>query len=90
MKVSPELFARVKEWIKPYDTEATRQEYRDGKFPRADKVQDLDKRYRWDLFYGTEAWRCIWLGSEQLKDSHLDTMLRRIVSPLNSDTEITR
>lgn len=86
MKASPELFARIKAAIEPHDTEANRQEYRNGEFPRADKVQDIDKRYRWDLFYGLEAWRCIWERDGQLNDEHIDTMLRRIVPPLNNNT----
>jgi hypothetical protein len=89
MKASPELFARIKAWIEPHDTEATRQDYRDGEFPRSYTVKNLDERYRWDLFYGTEAWHCIWLSDGQLNDDHIDTMLRKIVPPLNNDKETT-
>jgi hypothetical protein len=87
MKASPELFARIKAAIEPHDTEATRQDYRDGEFPRSYTVKDLDTRYRWDLFYGTEAWRQIWERDGQLNGDHIDTMLRKIVPPLNNDTK---
>ena len=58
------------------------QEYETGKFPRADKVKDLNVRFRWDLFH------FIWSKMERsgkklnlydyLNDTHIDTALRRI------------
>lgn len=46
----------------------------------ADKVKDLNKRYRWDL---------LWLLKLDLteiykyaNDSHIDTVLRKLVRPL--------
>jgi hypothetical protein len=82
MKASPALVARLEAWIEPYDTPAARQGYLDGDFPRSDKVDDLDTRYRWDLFYGTEAWYCIHQSDGVLLDAHIDTVLRKIIPPL--------
>ena len=51
-------------------------------FPRADKVKDLDKRFRWDLFYNSTTTVFRFDLYEYLDDSHIDTALRRIVKPL--------
>jgi hypothetical protein len=83
MKASPELFARIKAAITPLDTEATRQEYRDGEFPRCYTVKNLDERYRWDLFWAIDRHVTYGCSDEQLNDNHIDTMLRSIVPPLN-------
>jgi hypothetical protein len=56
--------------------------------PRGDAVQDIDKRYRWDLFHAATAGTR--MGSDLYAagyhDAHLDTALRSIVSPLESAT----
>lgn len=77
----PDL-ARLRGAIEPFDTPAERARYVARDFPRAHIVRDLDRRYRWDLF-----WRAH--GMEQLTgaypgDAHIDTALRRIVAPLES------
>lgn len=70
--------------IAPHDTPERRAQYLAGDFPRADAVKDLDKRYRWDLY---------WLVRPSLAvqvtdilgwslDSHIDTVLRRSVPKL--------
>lgn len=80
MRVTPEQLEAMRQRIARLDTEPIRQAYRDGMFPRAGLVKDLDKRYRWDLFYASKA-------SEVTRDSdltmaHIDTALRKIVAPL--------
>lgn len=71
--------------ILSYDTDQRRDLYRNGLIVRAEFVKDMDKRYRWDLFW--TAWgqystvRDI-LSEVDFIDSHMDTFLRRIVSPL--------
>lgn len=56
--------------------------------PRGDAVQDIDKRFRWDLFHAATAGTR--MGSDLYaagyNDTHLDTALRSIVSPLESAT----
>lgn len=37
--------------VQSFDTEAMREIYRARDFPRSAAVKDLNKRYRWDLFY---------------------------------------
>lgn len=86
MKITSDIVEVMRQRIAPLDTEETRQAYREGRFPRADAVKDLDTRYRWDLWH---AARCIdvikvengWYP-EGINDKHIDTALRRIVRPL--------
>jgi len=58
------------------------QEYENGKFPREDKVKDLNLRFRWDLFYFVRP-KIESSGKklnlyDYLNDSHIDTALRKI------------
>lgn len=86
MRVTPEQVEALRAAIAPYDTPETRQAYREGRFPRADAVKDLDMRYRWDLFHAAKARTLLdtSLGGadEGLTSDHIDTALRRIVPPL--------
>ena len=63
-----------------------RENYRNGNFPRSDKVKDLNKRFRWDLFYSAIR-KCPSSMTTSslytyLNDNHIDTALRSIVEPL--------
>ncbi len=83
MKVSPEHLEQMREVIVPLDLEEHRTRYRSGDIARFDAVQDINKRYRWDLY-----WYAARLG-HTMPDSifgynmnHIDTALRAIVPPL--------
>ena len=54
-------------------------EYEHGKFPRSDKVKDLQKRFCFDVLYGAglTAWVCEELYA-YLDDSHLYTALKTV------------
>lgn len=82
MKMPTELFAALKAACEPLNTEANRTAYREGRFPRADKVKDLDKRFRWDVFYASR-FDSRPLYAADLHDEHIDTALRSIIAPLN-------
>lgn len=85
MKVTAEHREQIADAIAAtgYDNEDIRARYRARDIPRADGVKDIDKRFRWDLY---------WAAARQtggLPDSqsgytmdHLDTALRSIVAPL--------
>jgi hypothetical protein len=76
------LFEKIKE-DKGLDEEAVRQMYRDRKIPRGDAVQDIDKRFRWDLYWGAARLAGGLPDSTNgYNDAHIDTALRSIVSPL--------
>lgn len=85
MKMSTQLFDTLKSKIEDHDNDERRRAYKSGDIVGADKVKDMDVRYRWDLYW--DAWR----GSETIRDlvsdedlhtPHIDTALRQIVSPL--------
>jgi hypothetical protein len=84
VKITTEDRAIIADLIAPHDTEHTRASYRAGRFPRADMVKDLDKRYRWDLFSVATHGRHDVTETlyAYLDDNHLDTALRSIVAPL--------
>ncbi len=88
MKVSPADLKTLSDAIAPLDDAETRERYRHGDFPRADAVQDLDKRYRWDLFWSAfntpnmDVRRV--LASGEYDDSHIYTALRKIVPTLSA------
>jgi hypothetical protein len=85
MKITTEHFNTLAEAIAPHDTEWRREQYRTGSFPRAALVNDLNKRYRWDLYWtakecagydGSETW------PSGYADAHIDTALRTIIPAL--------
>lgn len=91
LKMKPEHLAKLAEFIKPLDTEANRQRYRDRDVPKAENVKNWDMRYRWDLFNaagramnphgpGTK-WCCDELYP-YLNDDHIDSALKSLVKPL--------
>ena len=86
MKLTLDQVEAIRERTAPLDTAETRQAYREGRFPRADRVRDLDRRYRWDLYYAGRVSDVLdrWVGGDDdgLTDAHIDTALRRIVPPL--------
>ena len=73
--------------IKPLDTPERRAAYADGDFPRADRVKDLNLRYRWDLYWASKInnsneMREAYTPRDGINDAHLDTALRSIVPNL--------
>jgi hypothetical protein len=59
--------------------------YRRGDFPRAEKVRDINKRFRWDVLSmapGMSRWLCETIYPYAHND-HIDTALRRIVPRIN-------
>ena len=83
MKATTEQRATLAAAISPLDTEAVRESYRSGNFPRADVTKDRDKRYRWDLLNAAGGWKLTApLYDSGMDDTHIDTVLRSIVSPL--------
>lgn len=83
MRVTPEHLDALRAAITPLDTPELRATYVAGEFPRSELVNDLDKRYRWDLY-----WLAVRHGhsppdsTSGYNDAHIDTALRTIVAPL--------
>lgn len=84
MKMSAALYDWLRAAIERYDTVTRRAAYREGRFPRADRTRDLNLRYRWDLLWTVYGMLPDTLRPElsDLRDTHIDTALRRIVAPL--------
>lgn len=84
MKMAERIYEGLRAAIEEIDTPERRAVYAARDFPRAELVRDLDRRYRWDLFY--DAQLSFWLAGytipAELDDSHIDTALRRIVPTL--------
>lgn len=82
MKMSDELFGALKDAVEPLDTQKARNNYLNA---------DLsDERYRWDLFWAAtrQDFNINDLYNvEGLKDSHVDTALRKIVPPLKEKND---
>jgi hypothetical protein len=71
--------------IEHLDTPARRARYAKGDFPAADRVKDLNKRYRWDLLWAADrAKTSLWTARvyDYANDAHIDTALRALVAPL--------
>lgn len=83
MKVTETHLSIMREAITPLDTEEVRARYRNRDIPRAESVKDIDKRYRWDLYYAA-ARRVGGLpdSTSGYNMGHIDTALRSIVKPL--------
>lgn len=83
MKMPIEEYDRLVEAVRPFDTPERRQQYLSGNFRNADSCRDLDKRYRWDLFYGYHptnfAGRMYQRG---MNDEHIETALRKFIPTL--------
>lgn len=83
MKMAQPDFQKLQAAIAPLDTLARREAYRNGEFPRAEMVNDLNVRYRWDLFWAVGGMRGVIPDvMHDYKDAHIDTALRRIVPNL--------
>jgi hypothetical protein len=83
MKVTAEHLAVLRDTLTPLDTDERREAYRSGQFPRASLVQDVDKRYRWDLYWAAaRGGRSLPDSTEGYNDAHIDTALRAVVPAL--------
>jgi hypothetical protein len=86
MKVTPEHLTLIREAIESTgyaDDESIRERYRRREIPRGNLVQDIDKRFRWDLYWAAARKNGGLPDSTNgYNDAHIDTALRAIVKPL--------
>lgn len=93
MKVTPEHLQEIREGIalilahvekeNGLDEAALRAKYLARDIPRGDLVQDIDKRFRWDLYWGASRLTGGLPDSTSgYNDAHIDTALRAVVRPL--------
>jgi len=83
VKVSPDHLTALSSAIVPLDTRELRDRYRARDIPRGELVKDIDRRYRWDLFWmAVRAGNSLPDSTNGYNDAHIDTALRHIVSAL--------
>ena len=80
-KIKPQIVERMRALMEIHDSPERRADYRAGRFPRSNTVNDLDVRYRWDLYWFSEAFKAL-PKDHDFDDRHIDTALRSIVPPL--------
>jgi hypothetical protein len=87
-KASPELVEEVRSLISQIDSQELREKYRQGNINNNFEGQDMDKRYRYDLFWAAAGDIYSKVNKEGLKSDHLDTLLKEVVPPLSEDVEL--
>lgn len=80
LKIESRDFSDLFTAVSRLDTEERRAKYIARDFPRADKVRDINKRYRWDLLHASKF--PISRLYSYLNDSHIDRALRTIVKDI--------
>lgn len=86
MAIGRATYNALADAIAPIDDAQTRDRYRRRDIPRAAAVRDIDKRYRWDLYWSASAQHRLPRLPLDMTDSQIDTALRRIVAPLAPET----
>ncbi len=85
-KIPKDIVDRMREAIVQLDIPANREAYATGNYPRSEATKDVDKRYRWDLYWAAQHKNLIpWTLLDEIdgvNDAHIDTALRSIVAPL--------
>ena len=81
MRVSQRDYDLLAQRIAPIDTEEVRERYRNRDIPRGELVNDIDRRYRFDLLYASRTYGEFADGP--YTDAHLETALKKIVKPLD-------
>jgi hypothetical protein len=69
----------IQEAVEELDTPERRERYRTGDFPRSDRVEDLNRRYVWDLAHAAKVHN--WLPKWATDDVR-ETALRKAIPPL--------
>jgi hypothetical protein len=89
VRVTPEHLQVMRERIAAVEAalgdefEVHRQRYRDREIPNGDLVKDIDRRWRWDLYWAAARLAGSMPDStDGYDDAHIDTALRSIVTPL--------
>ena len=88
MKATAADIAVLKSAIEPLDTPERRAQYLAGDFVRSELVKDLDKRYRWDLFWAAWETGVFEVLVLDWSDNHVDTALRHVVPVLAEEVAV--
>jgi hypothetical protein len=84
MKATIDQVEAVRQALTPLDTPERRARYMAGDFPNADRVRDLDTRYRWDTYYlAVDSGALTYDTLRNLNGAHTETVLRKVVPALS-------
>jgi hypothetical protein len=84
MKATSDQVEAVRQALTPLDTPERRARYMAGDFPNADRVRDLDTRYRWDTYYlAVDSGALTYDTLRNLNGAHTETVLRKVVPALS-------
>jgi hypothetical protein len=83
MRFTKQIIEQIAKLIEPHDTNERRASYINGNIQRYELVKDINRRYRFDLYYALSAWRAIPDGFEYT-DEHLYTALKTFIPDLDS------
>ena len=75
----------IEPYIAQLNTDKNRQAYRDGLFPRADKVKDLNMRFRFDVLYAipVDVRKSFYDEAYKLgNDNHINSLLKSLIKDL--------
>jgi hypothetical protein len=87
MRFTKQIIEQMKELIEPHDTLERSEAYVNGNIPRYELVKDINRRYRFDLYYATRAWRAIPDGFKHT-DEHLHTALKTFIPDLRPQSVV--
>jgi hypothetical protein len=88
MKATSDQLEAVRQALAPLDTPERRARYMAGDFPNADRVRDLDTRYRWDTYYlAVDSGALTYDTLRNLNGAHTETVLRKVVPALSGGSK---
>lgn len=88
MKATSDQLEAVRQALTPLDTPERRARYRSGDFPNADRVRDLDTRYRWDTYYlAVDSGALTYDTLRNLNGAQTETVLRKVVPTLSGGSK---
>ena len=80
------LAPMIADRVKAYDTELNRAVYKSGMIPRYEAVQDIDRRFRWDILWALprDVRQPFFDAAKKLggNDNHIDSLLKSLVAEL--------
>ena len=80
------LAPMIEQQVQGYNTESNRAVYKSGKILRYEAVQDIDRRFRWDILWAIprDVRQPFFDEAKKLggNDNHIDSLLKSLVAEL--------
>ncbi len=84
LKIKPEHLRQLRDAIEPLNTPTLRKKYSDRDVPRAERIKDVDKRYRWDLLWSAVPSQFMTELYTYLNDTHIDSAIASFIPKLEA------